>query len=220
MSKASEKRAALERKRRIQKTVLLSLLALAAVLLALILFFLLRPEPRALTSLPEDYESGSYAVIEIEDYGVIIARLCPSEAPLTVSQFKRLANEGFYDGLTFHRILEGFMMQGGDPAFLGREDAPTIPGEFSSNGWDNGLIHSRGVLSMARTNDPNSATSQFFIVHETSPHLDGDYAAFGYVVDGMDAVDQICEDARPYDGNGNLSLPRQPVIKYLYILEK
>lgn len=133
-----------------------------------------------------------YVCIEVKDYGVIIVELYPTVAPKTVENFKSLVGRGFYDGSTFHRIIEGFMIQGGTSA-TGEYAAP-IEGEFyQNNGFSNPLKHERGVISMARTDYFNSATSQFFIVHETSPHLDGLYAAFGRVVYGMETVDAIAK---------------------------
>ncbi|MBQ8415679.1 MAG: peptidylprolyl isomerase [Clostridia bacterium] len=124
--------------------------------------------------------------------GDIIVELSPEDAPITVENFQSLVSEGFYDGLIFHRIIEGFMIQGGGfDAEMKEKDADSITGEFSSNGVENNLLHERGVISMARTNVPDSASSQFFIVHETSPHLDGKYAAFGRVISGMSLVDGI-----------------------------
>lgn len=153
------------------------------------------------------------ADIEIEDYGTITILLAPEAAPETVSNFVSLAESGFYDGLTFHRIIGGFMMQGGDPegtGFGGSET--TITGEFSANGHDNPLSHTRGTVSMARANDPNSASSQFFIVHEDSTFLDGSYAAFGTVASGMEIVDQICAAAEPIDDNGLIAPDARPVM--------
>lgn len=158
------------------------------------------------------------ADIEIEDYGTITVSLDRSAAPETVSNFISLAESGFYDGLNFHRIIEGFMMQGGDPegnGYGGSEN--TITGEFASNGHDNPLSHVRGTVSMARSNDPNSASSQFFIVHQDSTFLDGNYAAFGSVTSGMELVDQICADAEPIDGNGLIAPEAQPVITSITI---
>lgn len=159
------------------------------------------------------------ANIDIKDYGTITVELDPSAAPVTCANFVELANSGFYDGLTFHRIIEGFMMQGGDPKGDGTGGSEhEIVGEFSSNGWDNPLSHKRGTISMARSNDPNSASSQFFIVHEDSTFLDPDYAAFGTVTEGMDVVDAICKAAQPTDGNGTIPADQQPVITSITIL--
>ncbi len=131
--------------------------------------------------------------IEMEDGHKISGELYPDKAPKTVANFEKLANEGFYNGVIFHRVIPGFMIQGGDPTGTGMGGpGHTIPGEFSGNGFKgNDIKHTRGVLSMARTMDPNSAGSQFFIMHEDAPHLDGQYAAFGKVTDGMDEVDRI-----------------------------
>lgn len=153
------------------------------------------------------------AVIDVKDYGKITIELKPEVAPITVENFKNLVSEHFYDGLTFHRIMEGFMIQGGDPLGNGTGGSDeTIRGEFSQNGFENTLSHTRGVVSMARSNDPDSASSQFFIVHEDSTFLDGQYAAFGVVTDGMDVVDKIAKDAKPTDNNGTISANEQPVI--------
>ena len=131
---------------------------------------------------------------EMENGGIIKAELYPEIAPNTVNNFISLINNGFYDGLIFHRVIKGFMIQGGDPEGTGMGGPGYgIKGEFASNGFKNDLAHEEGVLSMARSMMPNSAGSQFFIMHKDSPHLDGDYAAFGKVSDGMDVVDKIAE---------------------------
>ena len=134
-----------------------------------------------------------YVIMEVENFGTIVIRLFPNVAPATVKNFKKLVSEKFYDGIIFHRVIENFMIQGGDPEGTGQGGSKnTIKGEFPSNGFENNLLHTRGVVSMARLgSDPNSASSQFFIVHQTSDWLDGDYASFGYVVYGMDVVDDI-----------------------------
>ena len=161
-----------------------------------------------------------YADIEIEGYGTITVALDPEAAPRTVENFVKLAEEGFYDGLTFHRIMEGFMMQGGDPTGTGMGGSDeTLVGEFADNGYDNPISHVRGTISMARSNDPDSASSQFFIVQEDSTFLDGAYAGFGTVTDGMDIVDAICEAAQPTDNNGTISAADQPVITSVTIRE-
>lgn len=154
-----------------------------------------------------------YADIEIKDYGTITVKLDQASAPISVANFVALAEDGFYDGLTFHRIMEGFMMQGGDPNGNGSGGSENnIVGEFTDNGYDNELSHTRGAISMARSNSYNSASSQFFIVHEDSTYLDGQYAVFGYVTEGMDVVDKVCEDAEPTDNNGTIEADAQPVI--------
>ena len=131
--------------------------------------------------------------IEMDNGGVIDVELYPEKAPKTAANFEKLVREGFYDGLTFHRIIPGFMIQGGDPEGTGMGgSSENIPGEFASNGFpQNDLNHERGVISMARSMNPDSASSQFFIMHEDAPHLDGSYAAFGKVVSGMETVDEI-----------------------------
>ncbi len=154
-----------------------------------------------------------FATIEIANYGTIKVRLEQEIAPITVANFVSLAQSGFYDNLTFHRIIKGFMMQGGDPCGNGTGGSnEDIKGEFSANGYVNNLSHKRGVISMARSNDMNSASSQFFIMHEDSESLDGQYAAFGYVVEGMNVVDAVCNEAKPTDGNGTIPVNKQPVI--------
>ena len=174
-------------------------------------------EPKASEKI--DFSKSITAIISVENYGDISIELDHSAAPITVENFVNLASDGFYDGLTFHRIMEGFMMQGGDPKGNGTGGSDEkIKGEFSANGVDNKLSHTRGAVSMARANDFNSASSQFFIVHEDSLFLDGQYAVFGYVSEGMDIVDAICEDAKPIDGNGTISAMHQPVITSVQIL--
>ena len=162
---------------------------------------------------------GNYlATIDIADYGVIELELYGSVAPLTVTNFVNLVNEGFYDGLTFHRIIDGFMIQGGDPLGTGMGGSEnTIVGEFAANGVSNDLSHVRGVVSMARSQDYNSASSQFFIVHEDSTFLDGQYAAFGEVVSGMDVVDAICDSVTVEDDNGTVLKENQPVISSITV---
>lgn len=131
-------------------------------------------------------------VIEMDNGGIIRIELDEKAAPATAANFTKLVKEGFYNGLTFHRVIRGFMIQGGDPTGTGAGGSKeTIKGEFASNGFNNPLRHTRGVISMARTMDPDSASSQFFIMHEDAPHLDGQYAAFGKVVEGMGVVDEI-----------------------------
>ena len=136
--------------------------------------------------------SNPIVTIEMQNGGIIKAELYPEVAPNTVNNFIALIKEGFYDGVIFHRVIPGFMIQGGDPTGTGMGGPKySIKGEFTMNRFRNDLKHSRGVLSMARTMAPNSAGSQFFIMHEDAPHLDGQYASFGKVIEGMDVVDQI-----------------------------
>ena len=149
----------------------------------------------------------------MENYGTISLELNASNTPITVSNFAQLANEGFYDGLTFHRVIEGFMIQGGDPLGNGTGGSSrTIKGEFIDNGVVNAIQHKRGVISMARSSDMNSASSQFFIMHQDAEHLDGSYAAFGKVTDGMDVVDAIAENTPVIDSNGTVEAANQPKI--------
>ena len=161
-----------------------------------------------------------HADISIRDYGDIKVELDADTAPITVTNFVKLAQEGFYDGLTFWRIIDGFMMQGGDPKGNGTGGSgETIKGEFSSNGVKNDISHVRGIISMARSTDPDSASSQFFIVQSDSTFLDGDYAAFGKVTEGMDIVDEICKNANPTDDNGTVKADEQPVIDSIQITD-
>jgi peptidyl-prolyl cis-trans isomerase B (cyclophilin B) len=154
-----------------------------------------------------------YATIDIADYGTIKVKLNQEVAPVTVSNFVSLAQKGFYNGLTFHRIIEDFMMQGGAPDGDGTKGAGyNIFGEFTANGHENKLSHTRGALSMARAFANNTASSQFFICHKDSLHLDGQYAVFGYVTEGMDVVDAVCEKSKPTDDNGTIKPEEQPVI--------
>ena len=166
--------------------------------------------------------SGVYeAEITVKDYGTITVELDADTAPITVTNFVQLARDGFYDGLTFHRIIDGFMIQGGDPNGNGTGGSDTkIKGEFSSNGVENDISHVRGVISMARSSAKDSASSQFFIVQQDSTYLDGDYAAFGHVTEGMDIVDGICADVPVEDSNGTVLAENQPVIESVTILEE
>lgn len=158
---------------------------------------------------------GNYQVeIKIKDYGTISAEIDADTAPITVTNFVNLCKNHFYDGLTFHRIIKDFMIQGGDPNGDGTGGSEkTIKGEFSNNGVENPLKHTRGALSMARSQDNDSASSQFFIVQKTASHLDGQYAVFGYVYEGMDIVDKICDDVQVEDNNGTVAKENQPVIE-------
>ena len=192
-------------KPKISKKVWIPVLAAVCLAAGLISYFAFGNKDNA--------SSVYYADINIEDQGTITVKLDGKHAPITTENFVSLAQEGFYDGLTFHRIIEDFMMQGGDPegtGFGGSEK--TIVGEFSSNGYKNPLSHTRGAISMARSEDFDSASSQFFIVHKDSTHLDGNYAVFGYVESGMDIVDEICKTAEPTDNNGSIAAEDQPVI--------
>lgn len=160
--------------------------------------------------------SGKHHVeIEVKDYGTIKVELDADTAPITTTNFINLAKEGFYDGLTFHRIISGFMIQGGDPNGDGTGGSDNnIKGEFEENGVKNNISHTRGVISMARAGgDPDSASSQFFIMHADAANLDGQYAAFGHVTEGMEIVDKICEQVKPADKElGTVAREEQPVI--------
>lgn len=163
----------------------------------------------------KDLLTGYYdCEIRVKNYGSIKLKLDANIAPITVSNFVGLANDGFYNGLTFHRIIKGFMIQGGDPNGDGTGGSKqTIKGEFTANGVDNPLKHTRGVISMARSQSYDSASSQFFIIHEDTPSLDGQYAAFGCAYSGMDIVDKICDDVKTEDSNGTVSKKNQPLIE-------
>lgn len=163
---------------------------------------------------PEFTSGNPVATITVKDYGTMKVELYYDKAPNTVLNFISLVNKGFYDGLTFHRIYAGFMIQGGCPEGNGTGDPGySIKGEFSSNGFDNDLVHERGVISMARSNDPDSAGSQFFIMHQDSPHLDGQYAAFGKVIEGLEVLDAIAESEVTINmSSGEMSTPVKPVI--------
>ena len=159
--------------------------------------------------------------MNIKDYGVIKLELYENVAPITVKNFVNLVNDKFYDGLTFHRIIKGFMIQGGDLNKDGTGGSNNnIKGEFISNGVKNNLKHERGVISMARSNDMNSASSQFFIMQETNNSLDGNYAAFGKVTSGMDVVDEIANNLSSLgDSNGIIDKDKQPIIEYIKIIK-
>ena len=172
---------------------------------------------------PEDSDllSGKHHIkIKVKDYGTISVELDADVAPITVTNFVDLAKDGFYDGLTFHRIISGFMIQGGDPLGNGTGGSDkTIKGEFSENGVENSISHVRGTISMARSQDYDSASSQFFIMHKDNPGLDGQYAAFGTVTKGMEVVDKICEDTQVEDENGTVAAENQPVIKSIKVID-
>lgn len=169
----------------------------------------------------DPYATGvHHAVLEVQDYGTIEMTLNANVAPITVSNFCGLVEEGFYDGLTFHRIISGFMIQGGDPNGDGTGGSDeTITGEFSANGVENNIPHVRGTVSMARSSDYDSASSQFFIMHATDSSLDGLYAAFGTVTSGMEVVDAICESVPVEDSNGTVAAENQPVISSITLAD-
>ena len=169
-----------------------------------------------------EYLSGKINVeMNVKDYGVIKLELDADTAPITVTNFVNLVKEGFYDGLTFHRIISNFMIQGGDPDHYGTGGSDeTIKGEFKNNGVENNISHTRGVISMARSTYSNdSASSQFFIVHQDSTFLDGDYAAFGHVTEGIEIVDQIVANVNPTEDDIEIPYENQPVITSIKVIE-
>jgi peptidyl-prolyl cis-trans isomerase len=167
------------------------------------------------------YLSGKINVLmQVKDYGDVKIELDADTAPITVTNFVKLVKNKFYDGLTFHRIMDGFMIQGGDPNGDGTGGSDeTIKGEFEANGVKNNISHKRGVISMARSMNNDSASSQFFIVQQDSTFLDKQYAAFGHVTSGMDVVDKIAKDANPTDDNGTIPKNEQPVINYIKVID-
>lgn len=237
VKKNEEKIMAQQKKEKRTSIILLSIL-IAVIALVLVLIFVLvvphddgnkdtenKSDVSAAASVIEDLDiSKNYtAEIKIKDYGKITVALDASAAPITVKNFVKLATSGFYDGLTFHRIMEGFMMQGGDPLGDGTGgSSETIKGEFAENGYNNPISHKRGTISMARNSmSMDSASSQFFIVQtdDYTASLDGKYASFGNVTDGMDVVDKVCEKAKPIDDNGTIEKSKQPVIESIRIIE-
>ena len=179
-------------------------------------------EPAGTTKTADTAETAAEGIgthhveIDVQDYGTISLELDGDTAPITVQNFLDLAESGYYDGLTFHRIIDGFMIQGGQGG-----DAPFIKGEFEANGVPNDISHVRGTISMARAQAPDSASSQFFIVHQDSQFLDGNYAAFGHVTEGMEVVDAICEKVAPLavDDNGTILPDDQPVITSIQVVQ-
>lgn len=169
-----------------------------------------------------EYLKGKINVeMNVKDYGVIKLELDADKAPITVTNFVNLVKEGFYDGLTFHRIISNFMIQGGDPDHNGTGGSDeNIKGEFKNNGVENNISHTRGVISMARSPYSNdSASSQFFIVHQDSTFLDGDYAAFGHVTEGIEIVDQIVANVNPTEEDVEIPYENQPVITSIKVIE-
>lgn len=220
------------------KKIIISVLVVILIILAILVYFITKKgansnekqnvQENAQTEQKEEnkeeksmYSSGKHhAQIVIKNYGTISLELDADMAPITVENFANLVNDGFYDGLTFHRIISGFMIQGGDPEGngLGGSDKE-IKGEFSANGVKNTISHTRGVISMARAQSYNSASSQFFIMHEDAPYLDGSYAAFGHVTEGIEIVDKICEDTKVEDSNGTVLKENQPVIEKIVMID-
>ena len=202
---------------------IITVLVVAAAVVALVLRFggFMQGDANSNSPAGDPNAATDYIQIDIENYGTITAELYGNEAPITVANFMKLVDEGFYDGLTFHRIITGFMIQGGDPLGRGMGGSPDkIKGEFSANGVSNDIKHERGVLSMARSQAYDSASSQFFIMHDVAPHLDGQYAAFGRVLSGIEVVDAICADTPVQDRNGTVLAANQPVITSIKRIEK
>lgn len=204
------------------KKILPWLAALAAIVLVVAAVTLVMAMTGSGESKADGLLSGKhYVQFDIADYGMITAELDADAAPITVTNFMKLVESGFYDGLTFHRIISGFMIQGGDPNGNGTGgSAEKIKGEFKANGIENPILHERGVLSMARSMANDSASSQFFIMHEKAPHLDGQYAAFGKVLSGIEVVDAICASVPVTDGNGSVAKANQPVMTSVKRIEK
>ena len=199
-----------------KKMILIEAVVLVILLVVAGVFLLGNKKADADPLAPTDYVQ-----IDIADYGTITAELYGNTAPETVANFMKLAEEGFYDGLTFHRIISGFMIQGGDPLGNGMGgSSENIKGEFTLNGVENNITHERGVLSMARSQMYDSASSQFFIMHANADYLDGQYAAFGRVLSGIEVVDAICENTPVTDGNGSVAKENQPVITSVKRIEK
>ena len=203
------------------RIMLIVVLVLAAALLAGVAYALGAKEQTPTAQTGSLLRGKHYIEIDIADYGVITAELDADAAPITVTNFVNLVDSGFYNGITFHRIINGFMIQGGDPLGNGTGGSGNkIKGEFTANGVNNPLTHERGVLSMARSMAYDSASSQFFIMHQKAPHLDGQYAAFGKVLSGIEVVDQICASVPVTDNNGSVNKAHQPVITSIKRIEK
>ena len=191
------------------------------LILALMIFLTACGKQQIATQQPtEPFQKTRHAEITVRDYGTIKLELDEGTAPITVANFIKLAKDGFYDGLTFHRIMDGFMIQGGDPDGNGTGGSKDkIKGEFTKNGVNNPISHVKGVISMARSNAPDSASSQFFITVADATFLDGSYAAFGRVTEGMEIAEQIAKDAKPVDNNGTIPPEQQPVIERIVITD-
>lgn len=196
-----------------RKTIVLALAALLLLALSACGGKEDGPTPAAGT-----FQKVRHAEISIKNYGTIKLELDEGTAPISVANFIKLAQAGFYDGLTFHRIMDGFMIQGGAPG-PNSPKPETIKGEFSANGVNNPIKHVAGIISMARANNPDSGSSQFFITVADSPHLNGNYAAFGRVTEGLAIAQKIAKDAKPIDNNGTIPAAQQPVIEKVIITD-
>ncbi|MDO5328517.1 MAG: peptidylprolyl isomerase [Coriobacteriia bacterium] len=200
-----------------KKTTLVILLIIPVLLIGLV-GCACNSQKQKVTYSENNFNQTDTAEIVIKNYGTIVVGLDANQAPKTVENFKKLANQGFYNGLTFHRIIKDFMMQGGDPKGDGTGGSPDkVKGEFSSNGINNTLAHTRGAISMARSQSNDSGSSQFFIMQKTNSSLDGQYACFGYVQSGIEIVDKICNEAKPSDNNGTIPKANQPIIQSITI---
>lgn len=219
--------------------IIIAIITLAVIIVSIVIFVATNQKERTVTTSKEnenqnnqeikggnkmnkEYLEGKHNIeIEVKDLGVIALELDADMAPITVTNFVKLVKEGFYNGLTFHRIIDGFMIQGGDPLGTGMGgSSEKIKGEFIANGVANSISHVRGVISMARAGySYDSASSQFFIVHEDSTFLDGQYASFGKVTKGMEIVDKIAENTKVEDRNGTVLKENQPVINTIKVVE-
>ena len=201
---------------KMKENLIRSFCTLAVIGFIVLLLFVIPNSQSKTQEKEEKYMTGIHHVLlTVKDLGEITIELDADTAPITVTNFLKLVNSKFYDGLTFHRIIDGFMIQGGDPTGTGSGGSKeTITGEFASNGIKNDITHVRGVISMARSNDKNSASSQFFIVHKDSEYLDGNYAGFGHVTKGIEVVDKVVKSVKGKTGsNGEVDPEDQPVIE-------
>lgn len=203
-----------------EKKNVIFVVSIIVIIILLLVINILVNDKKEKNDMKDLLKGKHYVEMKVKDYGTIELELDSDVAPITVTNFINLVNSKFYDGLTFHRIIDGFMIQGGDPLGNGTGgSSKTIKGEFSENGVKNSISHVRGVISMARSSDYNSASSQFFIVQEDTTSLDGQYAAFGKVISGMDVVDKIAK-VKVEDDNGTVSKENQPVIESIRVTQK
>lgn len=203
-----------------EKKNVIFIVSIIVIIILLLVINILVNDKKEKNDMKDLLTGKHYVEMKVKDYGTIELELDSDVAPITVTNFINLVNSKFYDGLTFHRIIDGFMIQGGDPLGNGTGgSSKTIKGEFSENGVKNSISHVRGVISMARSSDYNSASSQFFIVQKDTTSLDGQYAAFGKVISGMDVVDKIAK-VKVEDDNGTVSRENQPVIESIRVIKK